>query len=278
VIRAGPGTLRARFRERLGNASRGCWADGQLRCESDTYGQGAGAGFVVLGLQTGRVQTRHGLARQVRLRPIEPGTKLAASGAPGCPEGASAVPKGGKRGGIQRSALWQWWDKRFAISADGVGQAIGTFVKVARRAARLRSACSGPKWPNCLVSEGAWGRISGLRARVTTLTLVTRALAWFFPLPVSAPQDRRPGALWRQAVATRRPGACRPLSRLHALRLRRQAARVRPRGSEVDPAVPPALVDVLGGAAQRPVLQRPGGRATSYLSGARLRLAVQVEA
>src|SRR6266568_9303646 len=45
------------------------------------------------------------------------------------------------------------------------------------------------KWPNCLVSEGAWGRISGLRARVTTLTLVPRALAWFFPLPipVSAP-------------------------------------------------------------------------------------------
>src|SRR5207244_2625070 len=47
-----------------------------------------------------------------------------------------------------------------------------------------------PKWPNCLVSEGAWGRISGLRARVTTLTLVPRALAWFFPLPVSAPQHR----------------------------------------------------------------------------------------
>src|SRR6266566_4665617 len=45
-----------------------------------------------------------------------------------------------------------------------------------------------PNGPNCLVSEGAWGRISGLRARVTTLTLVPRALAWFFPLPVSAPR------------------------------------------------------------------------------------------
>jgi hypothetical protein len=150
VIRAGPGTLRARFRERLGNASRGCWADGQLRCESDTYGQGAGAGFVVLGLQTGRVQTRHGLARQVRLRPIEPGTKLAASGAPGCPEGASAVPKGGKRGGIQRSALWQWWDKRFAISADGVGQAIGTAPTAHRTNPVLRVPL------DCCAAEPNW--------------------------------------------------------------------------------------------------------------------------
>src|SRR5712691_4293395 len=88
-------------------------------------GQAQEAGCVLLGVQTGRVRIRHGPARQVGLGSIEPGTKLAANGAPGCPEGASAVPQGGKRGGIQRSALWQRWDKRFSNSADSVGQAIG---------------------------------------------------------------------------------------------------------------------------------------------------------
>jgi len=91
-------------------------------------GQGVGAECVGLGLQTGRVHTRYGLTRPVGLEPIEPDiNKLAGSVGPGCPAGAAAVPRGGTRGGIQRSALWPRWDKRFqtwrAISAWRMGLA-----------------------------------------------------------------------------------------------------------------------------------------------------------
>ena len=113
-------------------------------------GQGAGAGFVVLGLQTGRVQTRHGLARQVGLGSIEPGTTLAASGAPECPEGVSAVPEGGKRGGIQRSALRQRWDKRFSNLAGDLGQANGAGPTAHRSnpslPVRLYCCSARPSW------------------------------------------------------------------------------------------------------------------------------------
>src|SRR6266568_7922780 len=90
-----------------------------------------------------------------------------------------------------------------------------------------------PKWPNCLVSEGAWGRISGLRARVTALTLVPRAVAWFFPLPVSAP---RPG----HADQARRFRVDRPIARAARCRgtvlrrCRRTLARDGPRPEQDD--------------------------------------------
>src|SRR5438034_9498744 len=57
-------------------------------------------------------------------------------------------------------------------------------------------------------SEGAWGRIGGLGACATTLTLGSTALAWFFPLPVSAPQYRAfdeyllPQPAWRELRET----------------------------------------------------------------------------
>ncbi len=89
-------------------------------------GQGVGAECVGLGLQTGRVHTRYGLTRPVGLEPIEPDiNKLAGSVGPGCPAGAAAVPRGGTRGGIQRSALWPRWDKRFSNLAGDLGLANG---------------------------------------------------------------------------------------------------------------------------------------------------------
>ena len=104
-------------------------------------GQAQEAGCVLLGVQTGRVRIRHGPARQVGLESIEPGTKLAANGAPGCPEGAAAVPQGGKGGGIQRSALGASWggeDERLANSGAGVWNAGGT---VRRAPTAHRSRC-----------------------------------------------------------------------------------------------------------------------------------------
>src|SRR6266568_5780238 len=80
-----------------------------------------------------------------------------------------------------------------------------------------------PKWPNCLVSEGAWGRISGLRARVAALTLVPRALAWFFPLPVSAPHARRSDLRRRDRRDAHWPG--QPARSLGRTRHRRRGER-----------------------------------------------------
>jgi hypothetical protein len=96
-------------------------AAGRTRAE-----HGQGDGCVLLGSHTGPMRTNQSLVGQIGLEPNAPGTKLASTSAPGCPERASTVPGGGTRGGIQTSALWHWRDKRFSNLADSGWLANGT--------------------------------------------------------------------------------------------------------------------------------------------------------
>jgi hypothetical protein len=97
-------------------------------------GQGLRIGFVTLASQTEKVPT----------------TERGA-----CRQRAASVPGGAKRGGIQRSALWNRWDKRFSNSAYGLGLAIGA-GPIAHKFNQVLSVPLVPLVAPVLLEYGCW--------------------------------------------------------------------------------------------------------------------------